>query len=158
MNRLTQVKDFLKRVPPHYWAWSFAFALLGFGWGHAILLFPPPTYTGKVDPASIASMALSTGLGAIIAIVGIFLTVALSQSLRLTGLWIELIGTILLMGGPLQFGLLQVGFLYSGEFDARYALAWFAASMTAFVIVRYAYVIPPLAKGMKRLLASRGNK
>lgn len=134
----------LRRVKLRYWAWMHAFAALGLGWGHAIALQPPASYTGVVDLSSIFRLGVVTAIGGVIAIVGMFLTTSLHRKTISWGLWIELFGTVLLGGGPFQYLTLQLGFLVAGQFDQRYALAWFSYSMFAFILVRFSILIPAL--------------
>lgn len=135
---------FNERVPLRYLAWAHAFLALGIGWGHAIAIYPPASYDGLVDLSSVFRMGVLTGLGSLITIVGMFMTRARSQRRQHRGLWIELVGTILLGGGPLQYFGIQVGFLFESEFDQRYAIAWFAYAMGAFILVRFSIIIPAL--------------
>lgn len=132
------------RVPIRYWAWIHAFLALGIGWGHAIALYPPTSYIGQVDLGLVLRMGLLTALGAITAVVGMLMTRSISQRQQHRGLWVELVGTILMGGGPLQYFGIQLAYVLEGEFDARYALVWFAYAMGAFVIVRFSIVIPAL--------------
>jgi len=132
------------RVPLRYWAWIHAFVALGIGWGHAIALYPPESYDGVLNLRLVLRMGITTALGCIIAIVGMILTRASSLTTQHRGLWIELVGTVLLVGGPLQFFAIQIGFYIQGFALQRYALIWFAYAMIAFVLVRFAILIPAL--------------
>ena len=143
------------RVPIRYWAWIHAFLALGIGWGSAIALNPPPSYDGVVNLIAIFRMGLLCGLGALVACVGLIMTRAYSNRTVHKGLWIELVGTILLGGGPLQYLGIQVGYLVSGEFDQRYALAWFAYALGAFIVVRFAIVIPALQESSRKVKLER---
>lgn len=157
MRRISRPFSWLRsRLTLRYWAWIHAFLALGVGWGHAIALQPPASYTGVVDLTTVFRMGVLTALGAIVAVVGMTLTRARTQMIAHRGLWIELVGTILLGGGPLQYLSIQLGYLLSDQFDQRYALAWFAYAMGSFVLVRFAIVIPALiessriARGLRR--------
>lgn len=136
-------------IPKHYWAWCVAFLTLGIGWGHAIAIYPPTSYQGLVDTSAVFRMGLTTGLGGIIASVFLLQSRSLNNNRRITALWLELVGLILLTGGPLQYAAVQLGFLIDGSFKDRYALAWFAVSMMAFLGVRFAILIPILKKEHK---------
>lgn len=146
-NVIAWVKD---RIPLRYWAWAHAFIVLGFGWGHAIALFPPTSYEGVIDFTLVFRMGVLTALGSLIAVVGMFMTRAKVQKNAHRGLWIELVGTILLAGGPLQYWSIQTAFVIEGAFDQRYALGWFAYSMCAFMVVRFAILIPALIEASRQ--------
>ena len=138
------------RVPLRTWAWIHAFLALGVGWGSAITMHPPSTYDGIVDPLLVIRMGIVTAIGAIIATLGMLITRSLSSRRQQRGLWIELIGTVLLAGGPLQYFSLQLGFLLDEGLDLRYALAWFAYAMCAFVFIRFTIIIPALVEASQK--------
>lgn len=154
-HRKSPFREWLSTVPLRYWANIFAFASLGLGWGHAITFQPPPNYKGYVDASSIFLMGILTMMGGIIAIIGMLMTTARRRPTKYTGLWVEFVGTVLLAGGPLQYLGLQIGYLIDGQWDQRYALAWFAESMLAFMIVRFAIVIPGLIKQQRGIEVNR---
>lgn len=136
--------NIFKRLTIRYWAWIIAFLIVGFGWGSAIWIQPPPSYKGTIDLYSFFVMGLGANLGAVVTITGMIMTRALLRRIAVLGLWIELVGTVLLAGGPLQYLGLQIGYLVDGQWDQRYALAWFSLSLFAFVSVRFAILIPAL--------------
>lgn len=149
MKRFSKVRKWASNIPRHYWAWSVAFLTLGVGWGHAIAIYPPASYEGLVDVSAVFRMGLTTGLGGLVATIFLFQSRSRNNNRRITALWLELVGLILLAGGPLQYAAVQIGFLVDGSFKDRYALAWFAISMMAFLGVRFAILIPILRKEHK---------
>lgn len=147
-----------ERITFRIWAWIHAFLALGLGWGHAIALFPPIVFNGVLDPSLVFRMGLLTAIGAIVAVIGMFMTRSLRPSRQHKGLWIELVGTVLLFGGPFQYFAIQVGFLLTQEpdiFRLRYALMWFAYSLVAFVIVRFAIILPALIEASNTVKQQR---
>lgn len=150
------LRDWLfHRIPLRYWAWMFAFASLGLGWGHAIAFQPPPNYHGYVDMSSILLMGVMTMVGGVVSILGMLMTLAHTRPIAYTGLWIETVGTVLLAGGPLQYLGLQVGYLIDGQFDQRYALSWFAFSVVTFMLVRFSIIVPALVKQQRGVEVNR---
>lgn len=137
------------RVPLRYWAWIHFFLALGVGWGHAISIFPPTSYNGVVDLSLVFRMGVITALGSIVLVIGMLITRAHKQQTAHRGLWIELVGTILLGGGPLQYLGIQVGFLIDEGVDQRYALTWFAYAMCAVMLVRFSILIPALLEAAR---------
>ena len=113
-------------------------------------MYPPKTYDGIVDPILVIRMGIITFIGAIVAITGMLMTRSLSPRRQHSGLWVELVGTVLMGGGPLQYFSLQLGFLLDEGLDARYAIAWFAYAMCAFVFVRYAIIVPALIESSQK--------
>jgi len=144
--RQTRLWAWGSRMPHHYWSWAAAFMVLGFGWGHAIAIYPPSSYNGLVDLSTVFRMGVTTALGGLVATLSLFLSRSRRNNTRITALWLELVGLILLAGGPLQYFSIQVGYLVDGKFADRYALAWFAASMLMFLFVRFTILVPILRK------------
>lgn len=133
-----------------HWALIHAFLVFGLGWGVAIALYPPLTFDGVVDIALVFRMGVSTAIGSIVACVGLLMTRSLYAQRQHKGLWIELVGTILLGGGALQYFSIQLGYLFSGEFAMRYALVWFTYTLGAFISVRFAILIPALINSSRQ--------
>lgn len=143
------------RVGLRQWAHIHAFLVLGLGWGHAIALFPPESYVGPVDLSLVVRMGALTAFGSIIAVTGMIMNRSLSITTAHRGLWVELVGTFLLAGGPLQYLGIQIGFLIQGPFDARYALVWFSYAMLAFMMIRFAILIPALVVSSRQAQINR---
>lgn len=141
-SKLWYVWKYILRMTPRHWAWLHFKLALGLGWGTAILFVAPPTIKDKLNEDTIQIWALGTIVGAVICIIGIFMTVARDERWKIWGLGVEGIGIILLGGGPLQYFLLQVGYLFDGEFASRYQLTWFAYAMLAAIIVRLVIIVP----------------
>ena len=146
MKPFKAVYYYLRRTHLRHWAWIHAKLALGIGWGTAILFVTPESITGSVNADSVGVWALGTMLGAIVSIVGLFMTLSYSKDTRLSGLFTEGVGIVLLAGGPLQYCFVQIGFIIDGEFAQRYALAWFAYSMLAFVLVRILMIAPEMIR------------
>lgn len=139
------LRDWLfRRITLRHWAWIHAFLALGVGWGTAMIFSPPPSYHGFVEAASIFLMGLSTLIGGLVSVVGMIMTLVDRRKIAITGLWVELVGAVLLTGGPLQYLGLQIGYIADGQTDSRYALAWFSYAMIAFMLVRFSVVIPAI--------------
>lgn len=139
------------------WAWIHAFLVLGIGWGHAIMLYPPTNYTGVVDLDLVFRMGLLTAIGSIVSVVGLLMTRSYSARRQHKGLWVELVGTILMAGGPLQFFSIQVGFLITEGMFLRYALVWFAYTMCSFMVVRFAILIPAILESSRKARAQESR-
>ena len=141
------------RVSLRIWAWMHAFLALGLGWGHAISIYPPTSYDGVLDLTLVFRMGVLTAIGSIGAVVGMLMTRSQSQRTQHKGLWVELVGTVLMAGGPLQYWSIQLGYIAQGEFDQRYALMWFAYAMCSFMLVRYSILIPAIIKSSRKARA-----
>lgn len=140
------MKNYFKRLTPRHWSWiHFKFAL-GIGWGSAMFLVPPDSLTIALTNDSLAVWSIGTMIGGIVSIVGIFMTVSLSDKWKMRGLGTEIVGLILLGGGPLQYCLIQIGFLIEGSLTNRYALAWFAYAMIAAIIARGVQIVPTFVR------------
>lgn len=115
---------------------------LGVGWGHAMLLFTPQSLSSNLASDGITVWTVTTMLGGIIAATGLVMKAGRIRRLQLRGLSVEFVGVFLLAGGPFQYMTIQIGFWIDGQFEERYALAWFAWAMVAALIVRIATVVP----------------
>lgn len=148
MRLMKRARNWARSMPTHYWGWAFAFLTLGVGWGHAIAFFPPTSYDGVVDLSAVFRMGFTTFVGGIVATIFLFRSRSTHNRSRVRALWFQLVGVILLAGGPLQYLAIQLGYLLAddemGFLGDRYALAWFAASMLAFLSVRFFILIPNL--------------
>jgi len=133
---------FFRAITPRHWGWIHFKVALGFGWGTAILFYPPPSIQQDLNHDTVYVWAFGTIIGAVISIVGILMTVSHRDHRKITGLGVESVGIVLLGGGPLQYFLLQLGYLFDGEFEARYQLTWFAYAMLAAIIVRAIIIVP----------------
>ena len=132
----------LRRV---HWGWLLFKLVLGFGWTHAMLLFTPASLSTNLSPTAVGIWTIGTALGAFVSLVGMaFASSDVVRQARL-GLAVEIVGIILLAGGPLQYLLIQVGFITT-DFAARYALAWFAAAMLVAVGIRLFDVVRRLRR------------
>ena len=142
------------RVSLRYWAYIHAFLAFGIGWGHAIIFAYPIAYNGVVDIGLVYRMGILTAFGSIVAVVGLFMSRALTQKTQHFGLWIELVGVTLMVGGALQYFSIQLGFVISGD-EQRYATTWLAYTLCAFVSIRIAAIIPFLIEsGRQARIAS----
>jgi hypothetical protein len=139
---LLEPKPFLRRLRLRHWGWVHAKIALGLGWTHAMLLSPPESYQDQVSQFTLVTWTMSTAVGAIVSLVGLFLTFHLRRAVASWGLTLEVIGLALFAGGPFQYMLIQIGFAVDGNFADRYALIWFAYSMLAFIIARAAIIVP----------------
>lgn len=70
------------------------------------------------------------------------MTVSRRELTQIWGLGIEMVGIVLLAGGPLQYFIIQVSYLAQGMVDQRYALSWFAYSMMAAIAIRVVIILP----------------
>ena len=107
---------------------------------------PPESLSVALTNDSLAVWSIGTMVGGLVSITGIFMTVALSDKWKMRGLGTEIVGLILLGGGPLQYCLIQVGFLVEANGINRYALAWFAYAMIAAIIVRAVQIVPTFVR------------
>lgn len=135
-------KPYLRRLKLRHWGWVHAKLALGLGWTHAMLLSPPESYEGQVTQLTLVSWTMSTAVGAVVSLVGLFLTFHLRRKTAAFGLTLEMVGLALFAGGPFQYMLIQIGFAIDGNFQDRYALIWFAYSMLAFIIARACIILP----------------
>lgn len=138
--------SWLRSIPSHYWMWALAKLSLGLGWGHAIAIYPPTSYDSVVDLSTILRLGVSTMVGGVMGAFFMFLSYTRNTRRRRFSVWMELVGSILLAGGPLQYLAIQVGFMIDGSFQDRYALAWFAWSLLCFVMVRIVMLMTRLRK------------
>jgi glucose uptake protein GlcU len=125
----------IRRLAPHQWAWLHFKLAVGLGWGHAILFVTPQIITDTTTESSIRVWAYGTIIGAIVSIVGLFMSTSSNRKRKARGTHIEVVGVVLFAGGPLQYFILQVTFL-PGDFEGRYALMWFAYGMLSACITR----------------------
>lgn len=142
MTLLQHPFHYIGRMTARHWAWLHFKVALGLGWGSAILFSPPPSISAVIQADTLQVWAIGTILGALVCIVGIFMTLSYSERWKIRGLSVEIVGLILMGGGPFQYFLLQVGFLIDGDFINRYQLTWFAYSMLAAIIVRGVILVP----------------
>jgi hypothetical protein len=135
-----------EKVPIRYIAWINAFLALGLGWGLTIAFLQPLRWDGLVDPIAVLRMGLLTAVGSVVTVTGLLLTRALSQRTQHKGLWIELVGTILLAAGPLQYLAIQIGFLIEASTveAANIPGIFIAYALLSFMVVRFAIIIPAL--------------
>lgn len=136
-----------KRDGPRRWtseqsAWVVFKLFLGVGWPIAMFFSTPASIAGAVQSGSINIWTVGTLVGGIVSIVGMIVSTSHTRKTALNGFHVELIGIALLAGGPVQYMLLQIGFLTSPDkFGDRIALAIFAAAMVAAITARAVGVI-----------------
>lgn len=141
----------LKRMTVRHVGWIHFKVALGFGWGSAILFNTPPTIKETIDESTIQLWAYGTIAGALISIVGILMTLSIHEHRKVWGLGVEVVGIVALGGGPLQYLSIQIAYLIDGEFDKRYALAWFAYAMLSAIIVRMILVVFPFVSAIRAI-------
>lgn len=136
-----------ERDQPRRWtseqgAWVVFKLFLGVGWPIAMFFSTPASIAGAVGVDSINIWTIGTLVGGIVSIVGMIVSTSHTRRTALTGFHVELIGIALLAGGPVQYLLLQIGFLATPDkFGDRIALAFFAAAMVAAISARGVGVI-----------------
>lgn len=135
-------------VPLDTWTWAVFKVILGFGWTHAMLFVTPESLRSALSEGAVAWWTVGTMLGAIVSLAGMVLTMAAAPCRARLGLAIEIVGIVLLAGGPLQYLGIQVGILTT-DFENRYALAWFALAMVWVIMIRLAAVLAQFVRASR---------
>lgn len=126
-------------------SWMMFKIMLGIGWTHAMFLVTPASIASAVSANSVNLWTLGTALGAMVSILSMVISLSENPRRSVWGYNIELLGIILLAGGPAQYMGVQVGFLIADWQEAfsagRYPLAWFAASMLVPITIRARQIV-----------------
>lgn len=140
MTEPSRPKPLLRRVRARTWAWLHFKLALGIGWTHAMLFVTPASISEAADRTAVLLWLIPTFAGAVVSIVGMFGEYSLDARMKQAATSVELFGLALFAGGPFQYLLVQVS-LWPEQFDARYALAWFAYAMVAAIAARIVSVV-----------------
>lgn len=122
-------------LPAETWGWLLFKLTLGIGWSLSMMLVTPPSIAENVSRTSLSIWTISTLVGALLSIVGMFMAASGKERRALRGLSVECVGIVLFAGGPVQYLFLQLGFITT-EPANRIALAFFAAAMIVAIGIR----------------------
>lgn len=139
------LKNYLKRVRPDRWAWVVFKLVLGLGWTHAMLFVTPPNLLNQINPSFVPPWAIGTAIGAVVSIAGMFIALTRNRRVSFTGLLIEFVGLVALLGGPVQYFSINVGVLFN-SFESRYALSWFSLAVVCACAVRLIQVATDIVR------------
>lgn len=122
--------------------WALFKLVMGVSWPIAMTLSTPASIAGAVHADTLNVWTLGTLAGGLVSLAGIWLSTSTKLRTALTGFKVELVGLVLLAGGPLQYLGVQVGFFVTAEgLGNRIALALFALGMVLAISARGAGVL-----------------
>lgn len=139
----------LKRVTLRHWAWIHVMLSLAL-WAVLILNFTPVGVYAALQQPIIGIWTTVTIIGALVAVVGLVLSLANSPRKRVLSISVELFGLILAATGPFTYLAAQVSLLFADAFsvtlDVRLALVAFAYYGLSIIIYRILIVVPRFRK------------
>ena len=133
---------YLKNLTLQQWAWSHFLIALGIVWPVVIITNVPTGFLATLEFTLILVGMFFTFIGALCALVGLIMKDQTCK-VRLYGISIELIGTLLLFVGPFLYFVTQLVLATQiGGFTSRGALMVFAYSMCAVIVYRLVMITP----------------
>lgn len=135
----------LKRITFRHWAWIHV--MLAFTtWTVLLQLYTPVGVYSALQEPLVTLWTTTAAIGAVLAIVGLVMSLAAHARTRVISVSVELFGLILAAVGPFTYTATQASLILSETLEARLALTALAYFTLSVIVYRIIIVIPRFRK------------